>query len=189
MKKALIIIDMQNDYFVGGKMALVGINEAMENTMKLIEDAQEKGYEVFFIQHISTREGAGFFLPNSEGVKLHTRFDVSVGTVVQKHYPNSFRETSLETKLKEKGIRDLIICGAMSHMCVDTTVRAAFDLGYNVELVSDACATKDLVFQGETIQAKDVHIAFMASLDGMFCEVKNTENVLAYKNSFLTIQV
>ncbi len=178
MKKALIIIDMQNDYFVGGKMALVGIDKAMKNTMKLIEDAQEKGYEVFFIQHISTREGATFFLPNSDGVKLHTRFDVSVGTVIQKHYPNSFRETSLEAKLKEKGIKDLIICGAMSHKCVDTTVRAAFDLGYNIELVSDACATKDLVFQNETIKAKDVHSAFMTSLNGLFCKVKFTREII-----------
>ena len=178
MKKALIIIDMQNDYFAGGKMALVGIDEAMENTMKLIEDAQENKYEIFFIQHISTREGATFFLPNSESVKLHTRFDVSIGTVIQKHYPNSFRETSLEAKLKEKGIKDLIICGAMSHMCVDTTVRVAFDLGYKTELISDACATKDLTFQGEMIQAKDVHDAFMASLDGVFCKVKNIGEIL-----------
>lgn len=179
MKKALIIIDMQNDYFAGGKMELVDIDEAMKNTLKLIEDAKEQKYEIFFIQHISTREGATFFLPNSEGVKLHTRFDVSIGTVIQKHYPNSFRETSLEAKLKEKGIKDLIICGAMSHMCVDTTVRAAFDLGYNVELISDACATKDLGFHGETIRAKDVHNAFMASLDGVFCEVKYTSHMVS----------
>ena len=172
MKKALIIIDMQNDYFAGGKMALVGIDEAIENTMKLIKYAKKQEYEIFFIQHISTREGTTFFLPNSEGIKLHTRFDVSVGTVIQKNYPNSFRETTLQEKLQEKGIKDIIICGAMSHMCVDTTVRAAFDLGYNVELISDACATKDLVFHGETIRAKDVHSTFMASLDGVFCEVK-----------------
>ena len=178
MKKALIIIDMQNDYFAGGKMALVDIDEAMKNTLKLIEDAKEQKYEIFFIQHISTREGATFFLPNSEGVKLHTRFDASVGTVIQKHYPNSFRETSLKAKLKEKGIKDLIICGAMSHMCVDTTVRAAFDLGYNVELMSDACATKDLVFQGNVIKAKDIQNAFMASLNGVFCEVKNIGEIL-----------
>ena len=178
MKKALIIIDMQNDYFADGKMALEGIENAMNNTMKLIEDAKEKGYEIFFIQHISTRKGAGFFLPGSEGVKLHKRFDLSVGAVIEKHYPNSFRETSLQEKLQSKGIKDLIICGAMSHMCVDTTVRAAFDLGYSVELISDACATKDLTFEGETIKAKDVHSAFMASLDGVFCEVKSTQEIL-----------
>ena len=178
MKKALIIIDMQNDYFAGGKMTLVGIDEAMENSMKLIKDAKENEHEIFFIQHISIRKGAIFFLPNSEGVKLHTRFDVSVGTVIQKHYPNSFRETSLHTKLEVKEIKDLIICGAMSHMCVDTTVRAAFDLGYNVELISDACATKDLTFQGEIIEAKNVHGAFMASLNGVFCEVKSIKKSL-----------
>ncbi len=178
MKKALIIIDMQNDYFAGGKMELVGIDEAMENTIKLIEDAKAKEYEIFFIQHISTREGATFFLPNSEGVKLHMRFDVSVGTVIQKNYPNSFRGTSLQEKLQEKGIKNLIICGAMSHMCVDTTVRTAFDLGYNVELVSDACATKDLVFHGETIRTKDVQNAFMASLNGLFCKVKFTQEII-----------
>lgn len=160
-------------------MALMGIDEAIENTLKLIEDAKEQKYEIFFIQHISTREGATFFLPNSEGVKLHTRFDVSVSTVVQKNYPNSFRETTLQEKLQEKGIKDIIICGAMSHMCVDTTVRAAFDLGYNVELISDACATKDLVFHGETIRAKDVHSTFIASLDGVFCEVKNRSHMLS----------
>ncbi len=177
MKKALIIIDMQNDYFAGGKMALVDVDEAMEKTMELIEDAQVKKHEIFFIQHISTREGATFFLPNSEGVKLHMRFDVSIGTVIQKHYPNSFRETTLKEKLQEKKIKDLVICGAMSHMCVDTTVRVAFDLGYNVELISDACATKDLTYQGEVIEAKDVHNAFMASLNGVFCEVKNIEEI------------
>jgi len=177
MKKALIIIDMQNDYFADGKMALVGIDEAMENTMKLIEDAKMQEYEIFFIQHISTREGATFFLPNSEGVKLHARFDVSIGTVIQKHYPNSFRETSFHARLKEKVIKDLIICGAMSHMCVDTTVRAAFDLGYKTELISDACAAKDLTFQDEITQAKDVHNVFMASLDGMFCEVKSNREL------------
>jgi len=178
MKKALIIIDMQNDYFAGGKMTLMGIENAMNNTMKLIENAKTKGYEIFFIQHISTRKGAGFFLPHSEGVKLHKRFDLSIGTIIEKHYPNSFRETSLQEKLQNKGIKDLIICGAMSHMCVDTTVRVAFDLGYSAELISDACATKDLSFQAETIEAKDVHSAFMASLDGVFCEVKSTQEIL-----------
>ncbi len=178
MKKALIIIDMQNDYFAGGKMALVDIDEAMENTMKLIEDAQENKYEVFFIQHISTREGATFFLPNSDGVKLHTRFDASIGTVIQKHYPNSFRDTSLEAKLKEKGIKDLIICGAMSHMCVDSTARAAFDLGYSVTVVEDACATRDVTFKGKVVSAKEIHGSFMSALGSVFASVVSTKELI-----------
>ena len=180
MKKALIIIDMQNDYFAGGNMALDGIEKAMDNTMRLIENALIKGYKIFFIQHISTRQGANFFLPDSEGAKLHKQFDLRVGTVIEKHYPNSFRETSLREKLQNKGINNLIICGAMSHMCVDTTTRAAFDLGYNTELIYDACATKDLIFQGKTIQAGDVQYAFMASLHGIFCKVKSAQESIIY---------
>ena len=178
MKKALIIIDMQNDYFAGGKMELVGMNEALVNTLRLIEFAKEKQYIIFFIQHISLRGNTTFFLPKSEGVELHKAFNTEDGIIIQKHYPNSFRETTLLQELEDKGIQNLIVCGAMTHMCVDTTVRAGFDLGYNIELVDDACATKDLAFHDEMIQAKDVHTAFMASLDGVFCEVKNSGEIV-----------
>ena len=175
MKKALIIIDMQNDYFAGGKMELVGIDEALSNTLRLIEFAKEQKYEIFFIQHISLRANASFFLLKSEGVELHRALHTQDGSFIKKHYPNSFRKTTLIQELEDKGIKNLIVCGAMTHMCVDTTVRAGFDLGFQIELVTDSCATKDLVFNDEVIPAKDVHNAFMASLDGIFCELKTTE--------------
>ena len=178
MKKALIIIDMQNDYFAGGKMELVGIDEALSNTFRLIEFAKEQKYEIFFIQHISLRENASFFLPKSEGVKLHRNLHTQDGSIITKHYPNSFRETILMQELEDKEIKNLIICGAMTQMCVDTTVRAGFDLGFHIELVTDACATKDLLFNDEVMPAKDVHNAFMASLNGIFCEVKTTGEIL-----------
>ncbi len=175
MKKALIVIDMQNDYFADGKMELVGIDEALRNTLRLIEFAKEQKYEIFFIQHIALKENASFFLPKSEGVELHRALHIQDGSIIQKHYPNSFRETTLLQELKDKGIQNLIVCGAMTHMCVDTTVRAGFDLGFSIELINDACATKDLAYNNEVIPAKDIHNAFMASLDGIFCEVKTTE--------------
>jgi len=178
MKKALIVIDMQNDYFAGGKMELVGMDKALKNTLKLIKIAKENQYEIFFIQHFSLRENATFFLPNSRGVQLHKDFNLNEGMIIQKNYPNSFRETTLMQKLQDAAIDNLIICGAMTHMCVDTTVRAGFDLGYKIELVSDACATKDLKFGDKIIKAQDVHKAFMASLDGIFCEVKNSGEIV-----------
>jgi nicotinamidase-related amidase len=174
MKKALIIIDIQNDYFAGGSMELVGMDEVLENIHKLIEHAKKKKYEIFFIRHISMRKDATFFLPNTEGVELHSSFNINDGTVITKYYPNSFRRTNLQEELQSREINNLIICGAMTHMCVDTTVRAGFDLGYNIELISDACATKDLIFQGEIVQAKDVQNAFMASLGGVFCALNAT---------------
>ena len=175
MKKALIIIDMQNDYFAGGKKELVGIDEALSNTLRLIEFAKEQKYEIFFIQHIALKENASFFLPKSKGVKLHQTLHTQDGSIITKHYPNSFRETILTQELEDKGIKNLIVCGAMTHMCVDTTVRAGFDFGFQIELINDACATKDLVFNDEVIPAKDIHNAFIASLNGIFCELKTTE--------------
>ena len=159
-------------------MALVGMNEALGNTLRLIEFVKEKQYAIFFIQHIALRENVTFFLPKSEGVKLHKAFNTEDGIIIQKHYPNSFRETTLLQELEDKGIKNLIVYGAMTHMCVDTTVRAGFDSGYNIELVDGACATKNLAFNDEVIQAKDVHNAFMASLDGIFCKVKNSREIL-----------
>ena len=91
--------------------------------------------------------------------------------VIIKHFPNSFRETGLLEILQKDGIDQLIIAGAMSHMCIDATTRAAFDLGFHCIVVEDACATRDLEFKGEKIKAKDVHGAFMAALKMVYAEV------------------
>lgn len=88
-----------------------------------------------------------------------------------KYYPNSFYETELNSYLQEKGIRKLVVCGMMTHMCVDTTVRAAMDYGYEVELVADGCATMDLEISGEIIPAEIVQKTFLASLDGVFAKI------------------
>ena len=178
MNKALIVIDMQNDYFTGGKMELNNINSALNNTLKLVDYAHKNSFPIYFIKHISNRADATFFLANSNGVKLHKSLNTSLGKVITKHYPNSFKDTNLNSSLKDANIDNLIICGAMSHMCIDSTVRAGFDLGYKIELVYDACATKDLSFNKKIIKADDVHLAFMAALDGTFCKVKSTKEFL-----------
>jgi nicotinamidase-related amidase len=74
--------------------------------------------------------------------------------------------------------KDLVICGAMSHMCIDTSTRAAADLGYSCTLVSDACATRDLVFNDQMVKAADVQIAYMAALNGTFAQVISTRQFL-----------
>jgi len=169
--KALIVIDLQNDYFKGGKMELVNSELALKEANIAIKIAREKGYKIYFIQHIATKKDASFFLPNSYGVKLHKNLDIQNDTIIQKHYPNSFRETTLKDELDKHNIKKLIICGAMTHMCIDTIVRAAFDLGYKIELLANACTTKDLNFNGNTVLAKDVQNAFLSALNGTFCNV------------------
>ena len=172
MKTGLILVDIQNDYFPGGKMELVGINAASANAKALLSLFRKNQWPTFHIQHISEHEGATFFLPETKGAELHMSIKPLSGeTIIKKKFPNSFRETTLQTVLKNAEIEKLVICGAMSHMCIDATTRSAADLGYACVVVHDACATKNLEFEGNTIPAEKVHGAFMAALGAAYAEV------------------
>jgi len=176
MKKALIVIDLQNDYFGGGNMELVNIDAALKKTNQLIKFARQQGYKILIIQHFAEK-GASFFAPDTEGVEINKDLDIQGGVIISKNYPNCFRGTKLTEELQTNNIENIIVCGAMSHMCIDTTVRAGFDLGYKIELASDACATRDLQFKNEIIKAKDVHNSFMSALGSAFCKVKDTNEI------------
>ncbi len=179
MTKALVIIDVQNDYFDNGTMPLVGSIKACENTKLLLDKFRADTLPVIFIKHIATRPDATFFLPNTEGAEIHkTIAPLKNEKVVVKHYPNSFRETDLLDYLKEKQITDLVICGMMTHMCVDATTRAAKDLGYNISVIGDACATKDLEYNGEVAKANDVQNSFLSALNYFYSTVQTTREYL-----------
>ncbi len=95
--------------------------------------------------------------------------------LIQKRYPNAFRETSLLEHLQSHLISKLTVVGMMTHMCIDTSVRAASDLGFEVTLISDGCATRDLVFDGRTVKAADVQAAYLAALNGSFASVVSSQ--------------
>ena len=174
--KALLIIDVQNDYFEGGKSELYNSKVALQNIEKVLMIFRQKNLPVIHVQHINNREGATFFLPNTDGVLIHKNITpLESEYIVTKHAPNSFFETNLLDIMKENNINDLVICGMMSHMCIDTTTRACKDFGIKVTLLNDACATKNLSFNGEIIPAETVHNTFMASLNGMFANVIETQ--------------
>ena len=168
---ALLVIDLQKDYFPGGKMELVGILEAAGEANRRIALAREEGVEVIFVRHIAA-ETAPFFARGGVGSELWEGLDRRPDDpVIIKHRPNSFLDTELGSLLKRLGVKELGICGAMSHMCVDSTARAASELGYEVELFPAACATRDLEFDGVTIPASQVHGAFMAALGDGFVTI------------------
>ena len=98
--------------------------------------------------------------------------------VITKRFPNSFRETGLEERLRDDGVEELVICGMMSHICVDATVRAAFDLGFSCIVIHDACATRDLTFDRLTVPAAQVHASFMAALGAVYAQVKSIDQIL-----------
>ena len=179
-KSALIVVDIQNDYFPGGKWPLVGVDAAADNAARIIQATRESGDLVVHIRHEFTSEDAPFFTPNSEGAKLHPKvLNKADEPVVLKHFVNSFRETELKQILDQHGIEELVVIGAMSHMCVDGITRAAADMGYKVKVIHDACASRDLEFNGTTVPAAHVHAAFMAALGFAYAEVISTEALLA----------
>ena len=175
--ETLLVIDMQNDYYPGGAMELVGIETAHANLLNLIVTAHRQGNRVIYVQHIAS-EDASFFRQGTPGAKLYGELPIREDdTVIQKHYPNSFRDTPLQAVLDQSETKELLICGAMTHMCIDTTVRAGYDLGYDIRLVGDACATRDLEYEKEEITADVVHQSFLSALHGTFCEVVKTIDV------------
>lgn len=172
MKTALVLIDIQADYFPGGNMELTGSAEAGERAKQALEWARKRSVENVHIKHIAVRPGATFFLPGTAGSEIHPCVaPLPDETVIVKHYPNSFLKTELLELLKEKQISQLIICGMMTHMCVEATVRAAADFGFECTVLHDACATKDLSFNGMTVKAQQVHAAYLAGLSYGYAKV------------------
>lgn len=172
MKSGLILVDIQNDYFTGGRMELVGMDAAAEKASRLLAHFRKNQMPTFHIQHISTREGATFFLPNTLGVEIHSSIEPSSDeAVIQKNFPNSFRETTLFDTLKNSQVDKVVICGAMSHMCIDATTRAAADLEFQCTLIHDGCATRNLDFGTQKVLAEDVHASFMAALSAAYAKV------------------
>ncbi len=180
MNTALLLVDIQNDYFPGGKMELEGSIGAAACAKRLLTFFRERKMPVVHIQHISLRPGATFFLPDTEGVKI--RADVTPTPeeeVIQKQYPNSFRDTPLLENLKKMGVENLVICGMMTHMCVDATTRAAFDYGFRCTVIGDACATRALSFRDEIIPAVHVHGAFLVALGAVYAKIVTTDDFIS----------
>ncbi len=160
-------------------MELVGAEEAGKAAGRLLADFRRRGLPVIHVQHISNRPGASFFLPGTDGANIHESVAPRENeTIIQKNFPNSFRATELQTILEKGGIKELVICGMMSQMCVNSTVRAAFDLGYQCTVAHDACAAPALTFEGREISADCVHAASMASLASLFARVVPVDRII-----------
>ncbi len=178
-RTVLLLIDIQMDYFPGGRMELAGAEAAALNAGRLLGAFRAAGRPIAHVRHVSTRPGATFFLPGSAGVAFHPHveplFDESV---VTKHFPNPFRETALLEILREREATTLVIAGMMTHMCVDAAVRAAADLGFACHVAADACAARDLSFGGRSVPAAHVQAAFLAALHGTYAKVEECATLL-----------
>lgn len=180
---ALLIIDVQNDYFPGGKMTLEKSVQAAENTRRILEYFRNNHLPVIHIQHISTNDGAVFFIPGTDGAKInHLVLPEKDEKVIVKHFPNSFRETDLLNYLQSKTIKNLVITGMMTDVCVESTTRAAFDFGFTNIIIGDATATGNRELNGEVIKAEEVQRSFLAgisALGNLYALVMNTNEFLS----------
>lgn len=178
--KALIVVDMQNDYFPGGRFSLEGVEAAAANAARLIEASRARGDLVVHVRHEFAGDNPPFFAPGSEGAAIHESVrNRGDEPVILKNHINSFRDTPLKTILDGGNVTEVTIAGAMSHMCVDGITRAAVDYGYRATVVHDAVATRELSFNGVTVPARQVHAAFMAALDFGYASLISTDDYLA----------
>lgn len=179
MRTALIVVDIQKDYFPGGKHPLVEPEKAAGKAYQLLQCFREHGGRHVHIQHISTKPGAKFFISGDRGTDIHDSVAHFEGEpIVYKHTPNAFLNTNLLGLLKGWEVERVVICGMMTHMCVEATARAASDLGFQVIVAEDACASRDLEHDGTHIPAEHVHKASLAALKS-YGKVMKAEQILA----------
>jgi nicotinamidase-related amidase len=179
MKTALLVIDIQKDHFPGGKYPLVNPLEAAQKAYMLLQCFREHGGYHVHVQHISRNPDATFFISGDRGTDIHdSAAHFEDEPIVYKHQPNAFLDTDLLKMLKSEGVDRVVITGMMTHLDVDATARAAADLGFQVIIAEDACATRDLKDGETTIPAEQVQKTFLAAFKP-YGKVMKSEEILA----------
>lgn len=165
---ALLIVDIQNFYYPGGLLPLVNPEAAGRQAKVLLDSFRTRHWPVFHIRHLPANGPE-----DNRQYAIHPDVAPVPGeTVIGKRHANAFRETGLLEQLKTAGITRLVICGMQTHMCVEAAARAGADLGFEVTVAGDACATRDLSFGGVTVPAAQVHAATLAALAGSYGQVR-----------------
>lgn len=184
MNTALLLLEIQNDYFPNGRIPLEKSLELSLKAQAVLQAYREQKYPVIHVQHISTHPNAAYLLPCTKGAEFHSNAQPIKGeTIIKKHYPNSFKDTNLLNHLHKQRIKHLVIGGMMTHLSVDATVRAAYDLGFSCTVLHDICTTQNLEFEQSAISAQEVHCAFLAAFQPVYASVLSSEEFLQRINS------
>lgn len=179
-RRATIAVDIQNDYFSGGRFPLEGMEQAAAQARAVLDAARARGDLIVHVRHEFADPSAPFFHPGSEGADINPAAAPQENEiVVTKNRVNAFKDTDLQRILDDNGVTEVVIVGAMSHMCIDAATRAASDLGYRTTVISDACATRDLEFQGTVVPAAQVHAAMMSGLAFGYATVTDAKDWIA----------
>lgn len=175
MKRVLLVIDVQNEYFTG-KLPVTYPEDSFQNIIKAIDFANENRIPVIPIKHSKLEKDAVTFKKGSKEHKIHKEvLKRDYAKIIEKNLPGSFTGTELESYLDKKDIDTVVICGYMTQMCCDTTARQAMHLGFNVEFLSDATGTLDISNSAGEISAEELHKAILITQAMIFSKVMTTE--------------
>jgi nicotinamidase-related amidase len=179
MKTALLVIDFQKDHFPGGKLPLVNALGAAQKAYMLLQCFRERSGLHVHIQHISQEPDATYFISGDRGTDIHDAVAHFEGEpIIYKHEPNAFLSTNLFELLTGWDIKRVVITGLMTHLDVDATARAASELGFQVIIAEDACATHDLSYGDMTVPAEQVQKTVFHALKS-YGRVMKSEEILA----------
>jgi nicotinamidase-related amidase len=174
-QRALIVIDVQRDYFPGGAWALPDAERTLPAIVRLIERARSRGEPVAFIQHL-TPPGSPVFAEGTVGMDFAAGLGVGPGDAVfQKRHPSSFQGTGLADWLAQQAATELDVCGYMTQMCCDTTTREGYSRGLTMRLYSDATAARELTVEGVKLTHDTVHRVSLGALSRFAKILKHTE--------------
>ncbi len=178
-RTALVLVDLQNDYFSEGRFELENTNQAAKQAKSLLTHFRAQALPVIHIQHIFEDENASFFCANTQGVEIEVSVKpIAREPIVIKHQIDSFIDTSLEQTLVELGIERLVIVGAMAQACVQTICRSATNKGYPCEVISDAIAAPKLGYGEFSFSGAELVAANLLSLSFGGAEIKSTQTWL-----------
>lgn len=177
---ALVVIDFQNEYF-SGKLPVPDGSKALGQAKKLVSFADKHGIEVIHVRHI-TPAGSPIFAEGSKGAEIVDGIKPGEKhTLLTKNQVSVFASTDIDKRLRDKGIKTLIVSGLMTHACIAAAAREAVPLGYNVIVASDAVATRPInAFDGKgVVSAQDLNRAALTEISDAFAAVEPTSDILA----------
>jgi nicotinamidase-related amidase len=176
VKRALLVIDVQNEYFTG-KLPVTYPRGSFDNILKAMDTASQNDIAVILIRHGSPQKDASVFVKGSHGWEIHEKvLEKEHLRIIDKQMPGSFTGTELEATLRGLDIDTITICGYMTQMCCDTTARQAAHMGFSVEFLSDATGTLDIANYAGSITAAELHKAILITQAMRFSKVMSTED-------------
>jgi nicotinamidase-related amidase len=169
MSKALLVIDLQNDYFPEGKYPLWNAKATLKNAVTAIEKAHTQNVPVIIIQHIANKHKgiAPFFNDGTVGAEVHSDILLAApqAPIIVKEFADSFVNTLLEDTLTKLGITELLVCGMMTQNCVTHTAISKSAEKYNVSILVDCCTTVDEMIHTIALHAVSTRVALVSSRD------------------------